>query len=144
MTYDSCKEKVFVVHNTSTGDKKFIRSKGGLHYYDIGLNNNNKFSLLQTVHDNKQEFTKKEIAKANKARDLYIVIGRPGYQVFYNMLQRQLITNCDITMGGGTSWYAMFSCSNAFNNALEVSISSMNVLVRFPLLLMYYKFLDRL
>ena len=34
VTYNSAVAKAFTVHGTSTGDKKFIRSKGGLHYYD--------------------------------------------------------------------------------------------------------------
>ena len=80
--YNSHKEKAFIVHNTSTGDKKIVRSKGGLHYYDIGSQRNKRFSLLQTAQDNKQEFTKKEITKADKSRDLYVAIGRPGYQFF--------------------------------------------------------------
>ena len=108
MTYDSTKEKAFIVHNTSTGNKKFVRSKGGLHYYDIGLSKMNKFSLLRTVNDNKQEFTKKEISRADRARDLYIAIGRPGYQMLYDMLQRQLIANCDITITDTRNAYKIY------------------------------------
>ena len=57
-TYDSDREKAFIVHNTSIGINKFIRSKNGLHYYDIRLQRNKCFTLLQSVDDNKINFTR--------------------------------------------------------------------------------------
>ena len=97
VTYDSTKEKAFIVHNTNSGDKKFIRSAGGLHYYDTSVTQS-RFIMMQTVKDNEAVYTKRELTNARKAIDLYHAIGRPGYKVFYDTLQKGLIRNCAITV----------------------------------------------
>ena len=87
VTCDSSVEKSFFVDGTSSGNKRFVRSSGGLHYYDNSAGRN-KFIMMQTVSGNKDKFTKKEIEATNKAVQLYHAIGRPGYKVFYNTLQK--------------------------------------------------------
>ena len=66
--------KAFIVHGTRSGDKKFIRSNGGLHYFDASANNE-RFVMMQTFRDNKSKFTKKDIKSANEAIKLYHTIG---------------------------------------------------------------------
>ena len=97
VTYDSDVEKAFVVHGTNSGNKRFVRSSGGLHYYDTSARNS-KFIMMQTVSGNKSNYTKKEIEAADKAVRLYHAIGRPGYKVFYDTLQKGLIHNCTTTV----------------------------------------------
>ncbi len=63
VTYDSSKEKAFIVHNTNSGDKKFIRSAGGLHYYDTSVTRS-RFIMMQTVKDNEAVYTKRELTNA--------------------------------------------------------------------------------
>ena len=58
----------------------------------------NGFVLVQTVEDNKTNFTKKEIAVANNTRKLYHNIGQPEYKTFYDVLDRGLIQNCTVSM----------------------------------------------
>ena len=58
VTYDSSIAKAFVMHNTHGGDQKFIRSRGGLHYYNTSKNKTN-FIMMQTVQENKSKYTKK-------------------------------------------------------------------------------------
>ena len=54
--------------------------------------------MMQTVTDNKAHFTKKELLAADQALHLYQAIGRPGYKLFYDTLQKGLIHNCNITV----------------------------------------------
>ena len=58
----------------------------------------NGFELVQTVEENKTNFTKKEKAAANNAKKLYHNIGRPGYKTFCDGLNRGLIQNCTVSM----------------------------------------------
>ena len=98
ITLDTDIDPAFKIHNTSMGDIKFVRSNNGLHYYDIITNNNRKeFSMLQTAQQNKGMFNKRELTAADEAIKMYQTIGRPGYQVFYDSMQRGLIKNCKIT-----------------------------------------------
>ena len=53
---------------------------------------------MQTVHGNKSKFIKREIKGADKVAKLYHAIGRPGYKMFYNTLQKGLIHNCTTTV----------------------------------------------
>ena len=39
--------------------------------------NDNEMALVQTVEGNKQPYTKREIADAEGARDLFVKMGRP-------------------------------------------------------------------
>ena len=48
------------------------------------------------MEQNKSMYTKKDLKLANNAIKLYHALGRPGYKVFYNILQRGLILNCKI------------------------------------------------
>ena len=97
VTYDSAKEKAFIVHGTNSGDKKFIRSTGGLHYYDT-KKENSQFIMMQTVKENESIYSKRDLMNAKKAINLYHAIGRPGYKAFYDTLQKGLIRNCAITL----------------------------------------------
>ena len=73
VTYDSNVTKAFLVHGTSSGDKKFIRSSGGLHYYDTSISKD-RIIMMQRVSDNKCRFTKKDIKAADEAIKLYHTI----------------------------------------------------------------------
>ena len=54
--------------------------------------------MMQTAKDNKSKFTKNDIVAADEAIKLYHAIGRPGYKMFFNTLQKGLIRNCAITV----------------------------------------------
>ena len=76
ITLDTQIDSAFKVHNTSMGNMEFVRSDNGLHYYDIIANNKKKeFTLLQTVKQNNDMFSKKELNAADEAIKLYQTIG---------------------------------------------------------------------
>jgi hypothetical protein len=56
------------------------------------------YSYLQTVADNKKLFTKRQIEGADKSRQLYRMIGRPGADRFMDIIRNNLIINCPITI----------------------------------------------
>ena len=63
--------------------------------------------MLQTVEQNKNMFNKKELNAADQALKLYQTIGRPGYQVFFDILQRGLIKNCKVTAQDAKNAFAI-------------------------------------
>jgi hypothetical protein len=55
-------------------------------------------SLVQTVHENSQFFTPRQIESAKLARDLYEMIGRPSYTDFIAIVKNNLLPNINITV----------------------------------------------
>ena len=49
--------------------------------------------MIQTVQNNKSNFTKRELLSAEKVKELYKAIRRLGYKSFLDILQRNLIHN---------------------------------------------------
>jgi hypothetical protein len=56
------------------------------------------YTLVNTVHNNKQLFVAREIDMADKARELYRKLGRPSQHTFEEVLKNNLITNCPVTV----------------------------------------------
>ena len=89
----------FIVHTDDNSTIQFVR-KGGLFVYDATdhlKQDNNDFLFLQTVSDNKLNFTENDIERADRARRLYITLGRPSLRAFRWMLLHNKIKNTDIT-----------------------------------------------
>ena len=63
---------------------------------------------MQTVEENKMQFTKKEIEAAENTRKLYHIIRRPGYKVFYDILKKRLIHNCSISSQDAKNAYRIY------------------------------------
>ena len=94
---DTAIEKAFLVHGIKQGAMKIVRSPAGLHYFDKSSRRNGKIVMIQTVANNKSSYNKKEPQGAEKARNLYETIGRPGFKSFMDLLERNLIHNCPVT-----------------------------------------------
>ena len=90
---------------------KFIEYSSGLYYYDAkttqnstttinkhSKNNVNAYLFLNTVSSNKNRFTQQEIEGADEARSLYRKLGHPSEVVFQQILSKNLIQNCPITV----------------------------------------------
>jgi len=54
--------------------------------------------LLTTVTNNKAQFSRRKIEGADKARALYRKIGRPSQQQLEQILAKNLIRNCPVTV----------------------------------------------
>ena len=79
-------------------DKKTLcfKRKGGLYVYDATQDLNHpkhQFTFIQTVAQNKTNFSATEISKAEHARRLYITLGRPSLRTFRWMLLHKKIKN---------------------------------------------------
>jgi hypothetical protein len=77
ITYDS-DDKMFVVHRESQGKPniEFCMHKCGLHYYDP--RNGNHLAFVNTVSENKEHFTKRQIKGAELAQTLYKALSYPS------------------------------------------------------------------
>ena len=97
ITYDSTKEDAFLIH-LPTKIIKFSRTNEGLYTYKPNEHVLNKTILLQTVKENKQFYTNRQIARANLARKLYHNIGTPSIADFKAIIRMNAISNCPITI----------------------------------------------
>jgi hypothetical protein len=70
-------------------------NQAGLYAYvvpPIGL------SLVQTINENSQFLTPRQIEVAKRARNLYEMIGRPSYADFMEIIKNSLLPNVNITI----------------------------------------------
>jgi hypothetical protein len=99
VTYDSwdC-DGVFKVH-TKEGIVEFKPSEKGLHYHNTSKDNSNfECMLVNTVRDNFEGHTKRNIAKAKEAQRLQGMVGNHTDKEFKGMVHERLITNCPGTV----------------------------------------------
>jgi hypothetical protein len=54
--------------------------------------------LVQSVEDNKSSFVKREIDAADAARDLYRKLGRPSQAKFEEIIAKNIVRTCPVTI----------------------------------------------
>ena len=98
VTYVQSKN-IFTVTLPNGNIMPFIRSPRGLYYHDVRWDTQKckDFVFVNTVADNMRVFSPRQIAAAERARDLYIMMARPSPSNFKYMLQHQLIKNTPVT-----------------------------------------------
>ena len=99
--YNSNKDDGFVV-TKPTGEKfKFIQSASGLHYLDTLNQDTNKIGdttlVVNTVKENRMNYTINDYLHALRARELQITVGRPSTTTLVDLLKRNGIANCPVT-----------------------------------------------
>lgn len=90
---------MFFVVTTPAGDiMPFIQSPRGLYFYDIRWKPEKcrDYVFVNTVQDNMNLFTPRQVAQAEKARELYIQLGRPSAKSFRYIIAHQLIKNTTV------------------------------------------------
>ena len=108
VTYDSNDGSgAFKVH-TPNGIIKFNPHENGLHYIDLKDGGAPEITLVTTMRENYQVFTKNEIEGAIKAREMQAMLGHPSWCVFKHMVHARLIANCPITPNDIYTAYAIF------------------------------------
>ena len=95
ITYDSLNGDEFLIHKDDGSIVKFIKSKNGLYYHDT---ENRQITMMNSQKENSMMYSKRQIERAKKARDLYSIIGYPSIQDFKTMIQGNLINNCPVTI----------------------------------------------
>eukprot|EP00979_Chaetoceros_neogracilis_P019304 scaffold12144_cov544-Chaetoceros_neogracile.AAC.1 len=104
ITMDTSVEAAMCVHRADGSVMKFTEFASGLYFYDVEnkstnstVSNYSHHSYIQTVRDNKENFTKREIQGADDARRLQRLIGRHSDREFEDILDNNRITNCPLT-----------------------------------------------
>lgn len=103
VTFDSSVDNTITVYRQN-GSRMFFREhETGLYVHDTQDPNYSSssvaaYNFLNTVSENKKNFTARQVQGADKARDLYRKIGRPSQHFFELILRRNLIHNCPITV----------------------------------------------
>jgi hypothetical protein len=97
VTYDS-DDLMFVVHRESESkpNMEFKMHKSGLHYYDLRKEHN--LTLVNTVLENKTDFTKWRIKCAEIARNLYKTLSYPSIKDFKWVIRSNQIKDCPVTI----------------------------------------------
>jgi hypothetical protein len=97
VTYAS-DDKMFVVHQESQGkpNMEFRMHRCGLHYYDP--RNEKHLAFVNTVSENKEGFTKRQIKSAELAITLYKTLSYPSMKDFKWVIQSNQIKDCPVTV----------------------------------------------
>jgi hypothetical protein len=89
---------MFVVHQESQGkpNMEFRMHKCGLHYYDP--RNEKHLAFVNTVSENKEGLTKRQIKSAELERTLYNILSYPSMKDFKWVIQSNQIKDCPVTI----------------------------------------------
>ena len=98
ITYDSATDDGFIVHKPDGVNQHFVQSPHGLFYLDTEKSQANSTLLINTVKNNENRFTKRDVLRARTARKLQNVIGHPPLRKYVEILKYNLIPNCTITI----------------------------------------------
>ena len=71
--------------------------KDGLHYQDT---RNCDITLVQTMQENEEGYSQRQIQDAKKARDLYAKVGYPSARDFQQIISKNIILNFPMTTSG--------------------------------------------
>jgi hypothetical protein len=112
VTYDSHTgdhPNIFCVHKGDGEKRLFKQSRRGLFYLDTAGNTNHVFVVLvstvgntnhvvlvSTVADNKSKYTDRDYSRAQLARKIQILIGRPELRDYLRYITNNAIPNCPI------------------------------------------------
>ena len=97
VTYDSKDNGGIFKVKTENGEIQFLPHFNGLHYLDMDRGEESAVTLVTTVQDNLQGYSKKQVEGAKKARELQAMVGHPSTRDFEKMVHANLIANCPIT-----------------------------------------------
>jgi hypothetical protein len=100
VTMDTNLESSMCIHKEDGGIMKFKEHTNGLYYYDTRDNvpDKNTVCLVQSVEETKKFFMKREVDAADLACNLYRKIGRPSQAKFEDIVSKNIIRNCPITV----------------------------------------------
>ena len=100
ISYDSSHRK-FVVTKPSGKEYVFQESEGSLHYLDTthqqGQQQQGHVFSVNTVKDNRKNFTNNDYLWAVRARELQVMVGRPSDKDPIRILKTSSLPNCPVT-----------------------------------------------
>jgi hypothetical protein len=95
--YDSQNGNEFVLRGPNGHEIKFKQSEQGL-YYVNGATVGTGTLFVNTVADNRSRYSSREYARAATARRLQQTMGCPSTRDFVDMVSRNLLPNCPVTV----------------------------------------------
>eukprot|EP00934_Nitzschia_sp_Nitz4_P008987 Nitzschia sp. Nitz4//scaffold353_size16344//11151//16190//NITZ4_008865-RA/size16344-processed-gene-0.13-mRNA-1//1//CDS//3329548925//8977//frame0 len=101
VVYDSNKDGSFTVTKPCGKTFKFEESDSGLFYLDTRKDDskgNVETVLVNTVANNRSNYTDADYSRAVTARQMLIKIGRPNIRDFENVIRQNAIPNCPVTI----------------------------------------------
>ena len=106
ISYDS--KKGFIMNNKETGKVTvFEKDQNGLHVAPLSKVPSS-VCLLSTVEENKKLYSKRQVAGAEKAKNLYKVITYPSIRDYKHVVQSNQIKNCPVTIEDIKIWLKIF------------------------------------
>jgi Zinc knuckle len=94
VTYDSNNDTGFTITKPDGSTRMFKESNKGLFYLDT---TSHSTVLVNTVANNRSQYTNRDYAKAVLARQIQCIIGRPSTANFIKIVENNLLPNCPIT-----------------------------------------------
>lgn len=95
VTYDSETGNRFVVHRPDGTQRVFEPTRNGL--YASGMEESEDgVAMVSTVAENVKSFTRREVKRAEAARRLMAIIGRPSETQMCDILNGRQLSNCDV------------------------------------------------
>ena len=99
--YNSNGDDGFVVTKPTGEIFRFTESASGLHYLDASEREETKIEnttlVVNTVKENRKNYTNNDYLRALRARELQITMERPSTTTFLDLLKKNGITNCPVT-----------------------------------------------
>jgi Zinc knuckle len=100
VTMDTLHEPTITVHRLDGTVMQFVEHASGLYIYKTKEPTNDHitgYTMLNTVAAQRKLFTRRQIADADTARELYRKLGRPSEADFISILKTGKILNCPVT-----------------------------------------------
>jgi hypothetical protein len=99
--YNNAEKDAFMVTQDDGTVIEFEPSNEGLYYYNFTKSirkHEQKTLVVDTVEELQRKFTRREIEGAEKARRLYVIMGRPSEEAFKLSLKKGLVMNNPVTV----------------------------------------------
>ena len=99
VTFDTEYENKCVLHKSDGSAISFKCAPNGLYYHDIRWKTERvkDYTLLSTVANNKENYTRRQVQQADNAVRLYKMIGLPTVEDFTSALTTSLVRNSPVT-----------------------------------------------
>ena len=103
VTYDINKEDAFIATHRKTGEVvRFKRNHEGLYHVPFSDNYDKlvqtRSSHIETIQGNAKAFSKREVERARRARELFHILGTPSLDNYKAIIRANMIRNCPVTI----------------------------------------------
>ena len=102
VTVDTSVENAICVHVEGGKVLKFVEVETGLYLLSSKKTTSNKkvsaYSFLTLVRANKNDFTSRQVKRADAARLFRKHLGYPGYRKYFKLLESNYFRNCPVTV----------------------------------------------